>query len=217
MKQCAPWGEAKPYTLVLRVNGSHLIKNYLITFLALISGAWLFFSLLLSFSILFLLLSFSFSLSLGRTTQLRCKPFRPLSSLRIASRIPFPRSQNPSLVRYMTSFTFSNFPTVFPSLVFQVTAQFFKLVSYFFSSVMLVKDSYYFVIIIIITTQGQKKNTSSQQTLRILLFLKVHLLNFWEILFFRGNLHSCIFIVLATRFVCSSFEKKTVNLSFYVC
>lgn len=30
-----------PYVVVVRVNGSHLIKNYLITFLALISGAWL--------------------------------------------------------------------------------------------------------------------------------------------------------------------------------
>lgn len=29
------------YVVVVRVNGSHLIKNYLITFLALISGAWL--------------------------------------------------------------------------------------------------------------------------------------------------------------------------------
>lgn len=30
-----------PCVVVVRVNGSHLIKNYLITFLALISGAWL--------------------------------------------------------------------------------------------------------------------------------------------------------------------------------
>lgn len=32
--------KAIPYVVVVRVNGSHLIKNYLITILALISYAW---------------------------------------------------------------------------------------------------------------------------------------------------------------------------------
>lgn len=33
-------GKAIPYAVVVRVNGSHLIKNYLITILALIRYAW---------------------------------------------------------------------------------------------------------------------------------------------------------------------------------
>lgn len=81
-----PHRASQPYVVVLHVNGSHLIKNYLITFLALISGAWL---------------------SLARVARLPREPFHP--------RDPtfFPLAQ--TLVRYpafpptFLSFTFAAF------------------------------------------------------------------------------------------------------------
>lgn len=60
------------YVVVVRVNGSHLIKNYLITFLALISGAWLSLARaprLPRHRCHLLLPSLSLSLSLARTVR----------------------------------------------------------------------------------------------------------------------------------------------------
>lgn len=57
------------YVVVVRVNGSHLIKNYLITFLALISGAWLSLARAPRLPSHLLLPSFSLSLSPARAVR----------------------------------------------------------------------------------------------------------------------------------------------------
>lgn len=95
-----PHRASQPYAVVLRVNGSHLIKNYLITFLALISGAWL---------------------SLARTARLPSEPFHPRDPPSF-----FPLAQ--TLVRYPALPSTSIFlPFSFAACKLQVLVPFFFL------------------------------------------------------------------------------------------
>ena len=110
------------YAVVVRVNGSHLIKNYLITFLALISGAWL---------------------SLARTPRLpshRCHHLLPLSlslsfflSRALGPPIPRPPSTLSRLPRPLAASSISSYTLLLHSVHNQPAAKSLSWFAFFFS------------------------------------------------------------------------------------